>query len=119
MFNKMKNVAGGMGNMMGMVKKAQEAQKKIQEINASFATYVLEREFPSVGKLKMSGEFVISMDLSQDFVKLSAEDAETASDLMAAAVNTMHRTVDEYRAKELKKATDGLDLGEMGKSLGL
>ncbi len=119
MFGKMKNAASGVGNMMGMIKKAQDAQKRMQEINESFSTYVLEKEFPNVGKLKMTGDFSLSMDLSKEFVALSTEDRETASDLMAVAVNTMHRSVDEYRANELKKVTDGLDLGDMGKMLGL
>lgn len=119
MFGKMKNAAGQMGNMMGMVKKAQDAQKRMQEINESFGAKSIEKEFPNVGKLKMTGDFILSMDLSQDFLKLMTEDSETASDLMSAAVNTMHRQVDEYRAAELKKVTDGLDLGDMGKMLGL
>ncbi len=119
MFGKMKSAAGQMGNVMGMVKKAQDAQRRMQEINDSFATYVVEKEFPNVGKLKMTGDFVLSMDLSKEFSNLLVEDSEMASDLMSAAVNTIHKTVDEYRAGELKKATAGLDLGEMGKSLGL
>ncbi len=99
-----------MRDIMGMMQKAQEFQKKAQEIQAQAAATVVEGNAGA-------GMVVVSMTAKGDLqgVKidpslLKPEEAEILEDLLVAAHADARRKGEEYLAGKMSEITAGLPI---------
>ena len=103
----------GMGNMGGMMKQVQQAQKKIEKMQKELEAKELE---VSVGggavTVKANGnKEIIAIDIDESVV--DPEDVEMLEDLILAGVNEVLRNVEEMTSKEMSKLTGGLNIPGM------
>lgn len=98
-------------NIQGIMKQAQQMQRKMQEAQAKLATE--EREGTSGGnmvKVVLNGKSEMK-SLSIDKSLLNPEESEILEDLIIAAYNDAHQKVDAMMEESMKEATGGIGLG--------
>ncbi len=96
-------------NIQGIMKQAQQMQRKMQETQAKLGQEI--REGSSGGglvKVVLNGKSEMQ-SISID--KTAMEDAEMLEDLILAAYNDAHQKVEEMMAEGMKEATGGIGLG--------
>lgn len=97
-------------NIAGMMKKAQEMQKKMQEAQDNLVNLIEEG---SAG----AGMVTVQMNGKNDVKKitvsdelLNPNDKEMLEDLLVAALNDAKRKIDMRAGAEMEKVTGGLNL---------
>lgn len=99
----------GMGDMGQMMKKAQEMQQKMQQIQEDAANVTATGESGAgLVKVTMTGRHdvrKVEIDAS-----LMTEDKEMLEDLLAAAVNDAVRRVEQVTRDKMAELTAGLPL---------
>ena len=99
-----------MGNMGGMMKKVQEMQTKMQQMQEELANRAVEAESGGgMVKVIMNGKQIVqAIDIDPSL--LSSDEKEVLEDLIKAALNQAKEKVEEMSAEEMKKITGGLPL---------
>ena len=99
-----------MNNFGDMIKKAQEMQKKMKELQEGLAN--LEVEGSSGGglvKITVTGKGEVKK-IKIDPSLMKPEESEILEDLIVAAFNEAKKKSEEASAEEMKKLTGGLNL---------
>jgi len=99
-----------MKNLGALMKKAQEMQSKVAEMQARLAaTEVVGTAGAGMVNVTVSGKGEVR-NITIDPGLTSAEDVEVLEDLLVAAFNDARGKVDQLSSDEMKKITGGLDL---------
>ena len=99
---------GGKGGLAGLMKQAQEMQEKMKAAQEAIASMEVTGEAGG-------GMVTVTMTGKHELVKVSIDgslmdDREMLEDLIAAAVNSAVRRVEEETAARMKEVTGGLEL---------
>ena len=101
---------GGLGDMAGMMQKAQEMQTKMAEMQDSLTTITVTGE-AGAGLVKATatakGELT-ALDIDASI--FSGDDKEVVEDLILAAIKDAQQKAQEKSAEEMGKLTEGLGL---------
>ncbi len=101
---------GGLGDMAGMMKKAQEMQGKMAEMQEEMHNIMVEGE-AGAGLVKATctakGEL---KGLNIDPSIFNGDDKEVVEDLILAAIKDAQAKASERAAEEMGKLTEGLGL---------
>ncbi|WP_299647420.1 YbaB/EbfC family nucleoid-associated protein [uncultured Jannaschia sp.] len=101
---------GGLGDMAGMMKKAQEMQAKVGEMQESLSSITVTGE-SGAGLVKATatakGE-LIGLDIDPSIFK--PDEKEMVEDLILAAVKDAQSRASERAQQEMGKITEGLGL---------
>ncbi|MEO0487590.1 MAG: YbaB/EbfC family nucleoid-associated protein [Pseudomonadota bacterium] len=101
---------GGLGDMAGMMKKAQEMQTKMAELQESLETMTVVGE-SGAGLVKATstakGE-LIALDI--DPTIFDPNEKEVVEDLILAAIKEAQTKASEKSAEEMGRLTEGLGL---------
>ena len=101
---------GALGDMAGMMKKAQEMQSKMAELQESLATMTVVGE-SGAGLVKATatakGELT-ALDI--DPTIFDPNDKEVVEDLILAAIKEAQKKATEKHQEEMGKLTEGLGL---------
>jgi len=101
---------GGLGDMAGMMKKAQEMQGKMEELQENLNTVTVVGE-AGAGLVKATstakGELT-ALDIDPSI--FSGDDKEVVEDLILAAIKDAQQKAQEKSAEEMGKLTEGLGL---------
>lgn len=98
-------------NIQGIMKQAQQMQRKMQETQAKLGQE--EREGTSGGglvKIILNGKSEIK-SLNIDKSLINPDESEMLEDLIIAAYNDAHQKVDAMMEEGMKEATNGVGLG--------
>ncbi|MBR2136356.1 MAG: YbaB/EbfC family nucleoid-associated protein [Alphaproteobacteria bacterium] len=98
-------------NIQGIMKQAQQMQRKMQETQAKLGAE--EREGTSGGglvKIVLNGKSEMK-SLSIDKSLIDADEKEVLEDLIIAAYNDAHQKIDTMMEEGMKEATGGVGLG--------
>ena len=98
-------------NIQGLMKQAQQMQRKMQETQEKLG--VQEREGTSGGglvKIVLNGKSEMK-SLNIDKSLIVADESDVLEDLIMAAYNDAHQKVDEMMSEGMKEATNGVGLG--------
>ncbi len=98
-------------NIQGLMKQAQQMQRKMQETQAKLAEE--EREGTAGGnmvKVVLNGKSEMK-SISIDKSLVNADEVDMLEDLILAAYNDAHRKVDAMMEEGMKEATNGVGLG--------
>lgn len=98
-------------NIQGIMKQAQQMQRKMQEAQAKIG--MQEQEGTSGGnlvKIVLNGKSEMK-SLSIDKSLLNPEEVDVLEDLIMAAYNDAHQKVDAMMEEGMKEATGGVGLG--------
>ena len=96
-------------NIQGIMKQAQQMQRKMQETQEKLGQEL--REGTSGGnmvKVVLNGKSEMQ---SINIDKAALDDVEMLEDLIKAAYNDAHQKIDEMMAEGMKEATGGVGLG--------
>lgn len=101
---------GGLGDMAGMMKKAQEMQTKMAEMQEDLQNVMVTGE-SGAGLVKATatakGELT-ALDIDPSI--FSGEDKEVVEDLILAAIKDAQVKASEKAQEEMQKLTEGLGL---------
>ena len=101
---------GALGDMAGMMKKAQEMQTKMTELQAQLAeTEMTGAAGGGMVQVTMNGKGEMRA-VKIDPVLVDADDVEVLEDLIVAAANDAKNKVEAYVSEEMQKLTGGLAL---------
>lgn len=98
-------------NIQGIMKQAQQMQRKMQEAQAKLG--MEEREGTSGGglvKVVVNGKSEIKK-LSIDKSLINPDESDMLEDLIIAAYNDAHQKIDAMMEEGMKEATNGVGLG--------
>ncbi len=96
-------------NIQGIMKQAQQMQRKMQETQAKLGTQECEGSAGgNAVKIVLNGKSEMK-SISID--KSALDDAEMLEDLILAAYNDAHKKVDTMMEEGMKEATGGIGLG--------
>lgn len=98
-------------NIQGIMKQAQQMQRKMQETQAKLAQE--EKEGISGGnlvKVVLNGKSEMKK-ISIDKSLMNAEEVDVLEDLILAAYNDAHQKIDAMMEEGMKEATNGVGLG--------
>ena len=98
-------------NIQGIMKQAQQMQRKMQETQAKLG--LEEREGTSGGgmvKVLLNGKSEMK-SINIDKSLLAGDDVEILEDLIVAAYNDAHQKIDAMMEEGMKEATNGVGLG--------
>lgn len=98
-------------NIQGIMKQAQQMQRKMQETQAKLA--LEEKEGTSGGglvKVVLNGKSEMKK-ITLDKSLMNAEEMDVLEDLILAAYNDAHQKVDAMMEEGMKEATNGVGLG--------
>ena len=98
-------------NLQGMMKQAQQMQRRMQETQAKLGEQ--EREGTSGGnlvKVVLNGKSEMK-SLSIDKSLVNADEVDMLEDLILAAYNDAHKKIDAMMDEGMKEATNGIGLG--------
>ncbi len=99
---------GGKGGLANLMKQAQEMQEKIKQAQEAIANMEVEGEAGGgMVKVTMTGKHELVRVQIDDSLM---DDREMLEDLIAAAVNSAVRRVEEETAARMKEATGNLNL---------
>ena len=106
---------GGLGDMAGMMKKAQEMQKKMQEAQDLLAKMELVGESGGgLVKVTMNGRHdAIKVTINDEALQ---EDKSVLEDLIAAAINDATRKVEKASQGEISRLTKEMGLPTGGEA---
>ena len=98
-------------NIQGIMKQAQQMQRKMQETQAKLGQE--EKEGTSGGglvKVVLNGKSEMK-SISIDKSVLNADEVDMLEDLILAAYNDAHQKIDAMMEEGMKEATNGVGLG--------
>ena len=98
-------------NIQGIMKQAQQIQRKMQETQSKLAQE--EKEGVSGGnlvKVVLNGKSEMKK-ISIDKSLMNAEEVDVLEDLILAAYNDAHQKIDAMMEEGMKEATNGVGLG--------
>ena len=98
-------------NIQGIMKQAQQMQRKMQETQAKLG--LEEREGTSGGnmvKVVLNGKSEMK-SISIDKSLINADESDVLEDLIVAAYNDAHQKIDAMMEEGMKEATGGIGLG--------
>jgi DNA-binding YbaB/EbfC family protein len=98
-------------NIQGIMKQAQQMQRKMQETQAKLGEQ--EREGTSGGnmvKVVLNGKSEMK-SISIDKSLINADESDVLEDLIVAAYNDAHQKIDAMMEEGMKEATGGIGLG--------
>ena len=98
-------------NIQGIMKQAQQMQRKMQETQAKLAPEA--KEGVSGGhlvKVVLNGKSEMKK-ISIDKSLMNAEEVDVLEDLILAAYNDAHQKIDAMMEEGMKEATNGVGLG--------
>jgi len=99
-----------MKDLAGLMKQAQEMQKKMQDAQARLTDITVTGEAGGgMIKITMTAKGEVT-DLELDKSVVDPEEKEVLEDLLAAALNDAKRKADEAQQKVMSEATQGLGL---------
>ena len=99
---------GGLGNMAGIFKQAQEIQAKMSQVQEELAQKTVEASSGGgMVKVVVNGQLVVS-SVKMDPSVVNPQEMEMLEDLVLAAVNEGLRRAREMAAEEMSKVTGGL-----------
>lgn len=99
---------GGKGGLANLMKQAQEVQEKIKQAQEAIANMEVEGEAGGgMVKVTMTGKHELVRVQIDDSLM---DDREMLEDLIAAAVNSAVRRVEEETAARMQEATGNLNL---------
>lgn len=97
----------GMGDMMGMMKKAKQMQKDMEKMQKDLEKVEMSATIADMVTVVVSGKGEMkSVQISDD----AMADKETLEDLIVAAFNEAKTKVDVHSETEMKKITGGINL---------
>ncbi len=100
-------------NMQGLMKQAQQMQKKMQEAQEQLAnSEVIGTAANGLVSITLSGKSEMKK-ISVDKSLVAPDDVEMLEDLIMAAYNDAHNKVDAMSEESMKSATGGVNLGGM------
>lgn len=101
---------GGLGDMAGMMKKAQEMQTKMGEAQARLDEIEVEGEAGAgLVRVRVSAKGKV-LGLEIDPSIFSPDDKEVAEDLIVAAIKDGQEKAADRAAKEMAAVTEGMGL---------
>ena len=101
---------GGLGDMAGMMKKAQEMQTKMADMQAEMENMAVEGESGAgLVKATSTGKGVITA-LDIDPSIFHPDEKEVVEDLILAAIKDAQNKAQEKMQEEMGKMTEGLGL---------
>jgi DNA-binding YbaB/EbfC family protein len=101
---------GGLGNMAGIFKQAQEMQAKMSQVQEELAQKTVEASSGGgMVKVTVNGQLVVS-SVKIDPSVVNPQEMEMLEDLVLAAVNEGLRRAREMAAEEMSKVTGGLKI---------
>jgi DNA-binding YbaB/EbfC family protein len=101
---------GGLGNMAGIFKQAQEMQAKMSQIQEQLAQKTVEASSGGgMVKVVVNGQLVVS-SVKIDPSVMNPQEIDMLEDLVLAAVNEGLRRAREMAAEEMSKVTGGLKI---------
>jgi hypothetical protein len=99
---------GGLGNMAGIFKQAQEIQAKMSQVQEELAQKTVEASSGGgMVRVVVNGQLVVS-SVKIDPSVVNPQEMEMLEDLVLAAVNEGLRRAREMAAEEMSKVTGGL-----------
>tara|TARA_B100000795_G_C22536843_1_gene337288 strand:- start:270 stop:593 length:324 start_codon:yes stop_codon:yes gene_type:complete len=99
-----------MGNMGNMMKKVQEMQNKMQEVQKELEGKTVEANAGGgLVSIVMNGKHQVQ-SINIDPSLLNQDEKEVLEDLIKASLNQAKEKVDEMSSEEMKKVTGGLPL---------
>lgn len=107
-------MATGFGDMQGLLRQAQEMQRKLQDIQRSLGEQKVEGSAGggAVRVVANGNQEVLSVKILPAAVDPS--DVETLEALVAGAVKQAMQAAKQLRDREMQKVTGGLNLPGMG-----
>ena len=98
-------------NIQGLMKQAQQMQKRLAEEQAKIAEEEVEGSSGGgMVKVTINGKFVMTkIQIDPSIVK--ADETEILEDLVMAAHNDAHQKIDAMMEEGMKEATGGIGLG--------
>ena len=97
----------GMGDMMGMMKKAKQMQKDMENLQKTLAKEESSTTIADMVTITISGKGNITkIELTDE----AMADKETLEDLIMAAFNEGKEKMDKHAEKEMQKITGGMNL---------
>ncbi|PIZ29984.1 MAG: YbaB/EbfC family nucleoid-associated protein [Alphaproteobacteria bacterium CG_4_10_14_0_8_um_filter_53_9] len=100
-----------MKDMFGMMKKAQEMQRKMGEVQKELAVTEVVGESSGLVKVTMTGTHEVRR---VDIDPKALEDVEMLGDLMVVACNDALKKANAMAEEKMKPVTGGLNLPGMG-----
>lgn len=101
---------GGLGNMAGIFKQAQEIQAKMSQLQQELAQKTVEASSGGgMVKVVVNGQLVVS-SVKIDPSVMNPQEVDMLEDLVLAAVNEGLRRAREMAAEEMSKVTGGLKI---------
>ena len=98
-------------NIQGIMKQAQQMQRKMQETQAKLAQEAKEGvSGGNLVKVVLNGKSEMKK-ISIDKSLMNAEEVDVLEDLILAAYNDAHQKVDAMMEEGMKEATIGIGLG--------
>lgn len=98
-------------NLQGIMKQAQQMQRKMQETQAKLAEQLQEgTSGGNMVKIVLNGKSEMQ-SINIDKSLLNGDDVEMLEDLILAAYNDAHKKVDAMMEDGMKEATNGIGLG--------
>ncbi len=101
-------MAGSLGDLGGLLRQAQQMQRKVQELQEELARREWEGGHGGIRVVVNGHREVVSLTIPPEVV--DAEDPTILEDLLVVAMNDVLRKVEEGIAAETKKVTGGLGL---------
>jgi DNA-binding YbaB/EbfC family protein len=98
------------GKFGDILKNAQAMQEKMKEMQAELATKKVEASAGG-GMVKVTANGlneILHVHIDEDLINL--QDREVLEDLVAGAINEVHRKVQELSQEEMNKLTGGLEI---------
>ena len=105
-----KSNGGGMGNLEQLARKAQEAQKKMEEISEE----IDQKEFSATSggeavKVTVTGKLEVkSIDISKEVV--DSEETEILADIIMAATNEAIKKASDEKNKAMQSVSDEMQI---------
>jgi len=97
----------GMGDMMGMMKKAKQMQKDMEKMQKDLEKVEMSSTIADMVTVAVSGKGAMTkLEISD----AAMADKETLEDMILAAFNEAKDKVNTYSETEMKKITGGINL---------
>jgi len=107
-------MASGFGDMQGLLKQAQDMQRRAQEMQRALAERVLEGSAGGgVVKARVNGNQELQ-SVHIDPAAVDPDDVETLEDLVTGAVKQALAAARKLREEETAKITGGMNLPGLG-----
>jgi len=98
----------GMGDMMGMMKKAKQMQKDLERVQKELEKVEMSATVADMVTIVVSGKGdMAKIELSDDAM---SQDKSTLEDMILAAFNEAKEKVNVHTQKEMGKVTGGIKL---------